>query len=60
MFDCSRTLGDAVKQSREKLGMTQMQLATYLGVDPRTILNINNKYTKLCVTNVLQKRVNQK
>ena len=43
MFDCSRTLGDAVKQSREKLGMTQMQLATYLGVDPRTILNIKNK-----------------
>lgn len=42
MFDCSRTLGDAVKQSREKLGMTQMQLATYLGVDPRTILNIEN------------------
>lgn len=42
MFDCSRTLGDAVKQAREKLGMTQSQLATYLDVDPRTILNIEN------------------
>ena len=42
MFDCSRTLGDAVKQAWDKLGMTQSELATYLDVDPRTILNIEN------------------
>lgn len=42
MLDYSRTLGDAVKQAREKHGLTQSQLATRLDVDSRTILNIEN------------------
>lgn len=42
MLDFSRPLGDAVKQAREKSGLTQVELANVLEIDSRTILNIEN------------------
>lgn len=42
MLDFSRPLGDAVKQAREKSGLTQVELANALEIDSRTILNIEN------------------
>lgn len=42
MSEYSRILGDAVKQAREKVGLTQIQLGNAIGVDNRTILNIEN------------------
>lgn len=42
MPDSSRVLGDAVKQAREKAGLTQIQVGNGIGVDSRTILNIEN------------------
>lgn len=42
MYDFSRRLGDAVKQARERLHKTQDAVAAAIGVDVRTILNIEN------------------
>lgn len=42
MSDYSYPLGNAVKQARAKLGITQAELADALGIDSRTVLNIEN------------------
>lgn len=42
MSESSRILGDAVKQAREKIGCTQIQVGNAIGMDNRTILNIEN------------------
>lgn len=42
MYDFSRPLGDAVKKARAEAGLTQSQLAEKLGIDYRSILNIEN------------------
>jgi DNA-binding XRE family transcriptional regulator len=36
------SLGNTVKRSREKLGMTQSEVAESAGIDVRTVLNIEN------------------
>ncbi len=41
-YEFSRHLGDAVKVARDKAGLTQNELAARLGIDERTILNIEN------------------
>lgn len=40
MSEYSHSLGDAVKQARKKLGLTQRQVADMIDVDERTIMNI--------------------
>ena len=42
MSDYSRYLGDAVKRSREKMGLTQNEVANAVDIDARTVLNIEN------------------
>ena len=42
MQDYSHPLGDAVKIARSKLGLTQEQVASQIGADTRTIMNIEN------------------
>ena len=42
MFDFSCPLGNTVKESRNELGYTQNEVAEMIGVDCRTILNIEN------------------
>lgn len=53
MLDFVRILGDKVKQARERLGLTQKQVAEQANVDNRTVLNIENykgnpKFEVLC------------
>lgn len=40
MLDMKQVLADAVRESRTKLGLSQEKLAEHLGLDTRTILNI--------------------
>ena len=42
MLTNKQLLGDVVKQAREALGLTQKDVAEFLNVDSRTILNIEN------------------
>lgn len=42
MFDFSRSLGDAVKRARGRLGLTQAQVADAINADVRTVMNIEN------------------
>ncbi len=42
MKDYSRPLGDTVKHARNRLKLTQCEVAESIGVDSRTILNIEN------------------
>lgn len=51
MFDFSRNLGDLVKRAREAMGISQVDLSNALGVDSRTILNMENYRgnPKLCI-----------
>ena len=42
MSEYSRVLGDVVKVSREKAGLTQAEVAAIIDRDTRTILNIEN------------------
>lgn len=42
MLEYSRVLGDVVKVSREKAGLTQAEVAAIIDRDTRTILNIEN------------------
>ena len=42
MNEYSRTLGNVVKRTRGKLGLTQSEVAEAADVDTRTILNIEN------------------
>ena len=42
MPNYSRPLGDTVKQARCRLQLTQNEIANTIGVDSRTILNIEN------------------
>ncbi len=52
MQDMKQTLADAVREARTRLGLSQEKLAEDLGLDTRTILNIeagrgNPKFDKL-------------
>lgn len=42
MSEYSHILGDVVKQAREKCGLTQIEVANMIGIDSRTVLNIEN------------------
>ncbi len=42
MFEFSRSLGNAVRDARNQQGLTQNQVADIVGMDSRTILNIEN------------------
>lgn len=42
MFDFSKSLGDAIRQTRTGLGLTQNDVANLIHIDGRTILNIEN------------------
>lgn len=42
MTEYSRPLGDAVKQARTRLRLTQNEVAELIDVDQRTVLNIEN------------------
>ena len=42
MHDFSRSLGNTVKKSRHELNLTQSNVADQVGVETRTILNIEN------------------
>ena len=42
MPEYSRPLGNAVKQARSRLKLTQNEVANAINVDSRTILNIEN------------------
>lgn len=42
MFDFSYSLGNTVKTARNQQGLTQNEVADMIGVDCRTILNIEN------------------
>lgn len=42
MPDCSKALGDSLKRAREKMKLTQSDVAALAGVDTRTVLNIEN------------------
>ena len=42
MSDYTYPLGNAVKQARGRLGLTQNEVAEAIGIDSRTILNIEN------------------
>lgn len=41
-FEFTRPLGDAVKRSRGETGFTQNEVAAKIGIDVRTVLNIEN------------------
>lgn len=40
MTEYSRSLGDAVKKVRDKMGLSQNQTAALIRADERTIMNI--------------------
>ena len=42
MYIFSRPLGNAVKQTRNRLGLTQNQVADMIDVDVRTVMHIEN------------------
>ena len=42
MNEYSRPLGDVVKRTRGKLGLTQSEVADAVDIDVRTVLNIEN------------------
>lgn len=42
MFEFSRSLGKAVKDARMRRGLTQNDVADAIGIDGRTVLNIEN------------------
>ena len=42
MYEFSHPLGNAVKKARNELGLTQSNVADRIGIDPRTVLNIEN------------------
>jgi DNA-binding XRE family transcriptional regulator len=42
MHEYSRPLGDAIKRSRGKLGLTQSEVADKVDIDVHTVLNIEN------------------
>ena len=42
MSEYSRPLGNAIKQARKKMDLTQGQVADAVNIDTRTILNIEN------------------
>lgn len=42
MSECSRILGDVIKKAREKTGLSQYAAGRAIGVDNRTLLNIEN------------------
>ena len=42
MYEFSRSLGDAVKNARYQLGLTQNQVADMADVDVRTVMSIEN------------------
>lgn len=42
MQEYSKILGDVVKVNREKAGLTQAEVASSIGRDARTVLNIEN------------------
>lgn len=42
MLDFRYSLGDSVRRAREEAGLTQTELADKVGMDARTILNIEN------------------
>lgn len=42
MPNYSRPLGDSIRNARKRLGMTQSEIADAIGIDPRTVLNIEN------------------
>lgn len=42
MLDYTRSLGDAVKCTRGKLGLTQSEVAERADIDVRTLINIEN------------------
>lgn len=42
MSDCARVLGDVIKKAREKSGLSQYAAGRAIGVDNRTLLNIEN------------------
>lgn len=42
MPEYSRPLGDSVRNARNRLGMTQSEVADAIGIDSRTVLNIEN------------------
>lgn len=41
-FEFARPMGDAVRQARDKAGLTQGYVSERTGIDTRTILNIEN------------------
>ncbi|MCC8049333.1 MAG: helix-turn-helix domain-containing protein [Clostridiales bacterium] len=41
-YEFSRILGDTIRSARERSGLTQEQLSAMIGVQSRTILNIEN------------------
>lgn len=41
-YEFARPLGDALKRSRGKTDLTQNEVATKIGIDVRTVLNIEN------------------
>ena len=42
MHDYVKTLGTVIRKAREEQGMSQASLAEKLGIDVRTIINIEN------------------
>jgi len=42
MNDYAKSLGDAVKRTRGKMKMTQVEVAAKANIDSRTVLNIEN------------------
>lgn len=40
MVEYSRPLGDTVKKARKKMSLTQNQVASIIGADERSIMNI--------------------
>ncbi len=51
MFDFSKRLGELVRNARDTMGQTQLEVSNALGMDSRTILNIENDRgnPKLCI-----------
>ena len=42
MPEYERSLGDSIKRARKRLAMTQQQIAEEAGIDPRTVMNIED------------------
>ena len=53
MLEYVRSLGDAVKNARIELGLTQNEVADKIDVDVRTILNIEN-YNDIKVGDIVE------